>query len=136
MADQTHLKFHPAGLLVASRVQSVRFPGKNRLWMGTAVVLCSLFLLACDDRTSTTDDVGAETASTPLIEVIRSQTDSLMSLDGVIGVAEGRCATEECIVVLVTSSTPAVESLPRELGGYPVQIQQTGSVTAPPGDRE
>ena len=64
--------------------------------------------------------------------VIEANTGWFMSLGGVIGVGQGRCDETDCMVVFVESMTPDVSSLPDTLEGFPIRIEVTGQVTAPP----
>jgi hypothetical protein len=64
-------------------------------------------------------------------EVLQRHTEHLMSLDGVVGTAEGECAGRPCILVLVERLTPALRrSLPSELEGIPVEVRETGRIEA------
>lgn len=50
----------------------------------------------------------------------------LMSMPGVVGMAEGKCAGHPCILVLVDRLTPALrKTIPSELEGIPVEIRET-----------
>jgi hypothetical protein len=63
----------------------------------------------------------------PIEAVLAEHTDSLLSLPGVAGTAEGECGGQPCIKVLVVVRTPGlVQQIPSSLGGYPVVIEQTG----------
>ena len=64
-------------------------------------------------------------------EVLDHHTPRLMSLAGVVGTAEGRCAGQPCILVLVERLTPALrQAIPSELEGIPVEIRETGRIEA------
>ena len=66
-----------------------------------------------------------------IAQVLIDQTDRLMSVAGVIGVAEGRCDGHPCIKVFVTKKTAAVRrELPVTVGGYPVSIEETDEFRA------
>lgn len=55
----------------------------------------------------------------------------LLSLPGVVGIAEGEVAGRPCVVVLVERATAQLErALPRALGGHPVDIRETGGLDA------
>lgn len=63
--------------------------------------------------------------------VLREHTDSLMSLPGVVGTAEGRCDGKPCIKVFVAKTTPELLSqIPSSLEGYTVVVQETGEFRA------
>ena len=71
-----------------------------------------------------------------IAEVIAEQTSSLMNLPGVIGIGQGESEGKECILVMVTHTSPEIETpkieaaIPRTLGGYPVVVQDVGIIQA------
>lgn len=66
-----------------------------------------------------------------IADVLVDQTDRLLSVPGVVGVALGRCAERPCIKVLVERKTAEVlREIPSTLGGYPVSIEDTGEFRA------
>lgn len=63
----------------------------------------------------------------PLEEVLRNHTDSLMSVPGVVGTAEGLCDGRPCIKVFVAKKTPdLLKAIPVSVEGYPVAVEETG----------
>ena len=66
-----------------------------------------------------------------IAQVLNEQTDRLMSVEGVIGVAQGHCDGHPCIKVFVKKKTAAVRrKLPVTVGGYPVSIEETDEFRA------
>lgn len=66
--------------------------------------------------------------------VLQEHTDELMAIPGVVGTAQGLCKNKPCIIVFVTRKTAELEKkIPRELDGYPVELEETGEVRALPG---
>ncbi|HEU4830252.1 MAG TPA: hypothetical protein VFT04_13745 [Gemmatimonadales bacterium] len=64
-------------------------------------------------------------------DVLAAHTDSLMRIPGVTGVGEGRMAGGPSVHVLVTRITPELRRrLPTTLGGYPVNVVETGVIEA------
>jgi hypothetical protein len=64
---------------------------------------------------------------------LQQHTAALMSLSGVVGTAQSRCDGQPCIKVFVVQSTPALEQQIRQiLAGYPVAIQETGTLRSRP----
>jgi hypothetical protein len=52
-----------------------------------------------------------------------------MSLRGVVGTAEGECAGQPCILVLVDRLTPTLrQSIPSEIENIPVEVRETGRI--------
>ncbi len=63
--------------------------------------------------------------------VLEEHTPRLMSLPGVVGVAEGRCAGAPCIKVLGWEKTAElVEQIGVVIEGYKVEIVATGEIRA------
>ncbi len=62
--------------------------------------------------------------------VKEAHTNELMSLKGVVGVYVGALDDgKPCIGVLVEKKTPELEKkIPKSLEGYPVKIDETGTV--------
>ena len=61
--------------------------------------------------------------------VLAAHNDALMAVPGVVGTAVGRCRGAPCIRVLVTRTSDELrQRIPRELEGFPVQIDVTGPV--------
>ena len=62
-------------------------------------------------------------------EVLKGNTNELMSLPGVVGIAEGLCDDKPCIKVFVIEKTPELdEKIPHILEGYHVLIEETGEI--------
>ena len=63
--------------------------------------------------------------------VLKEHTDSLMSLPGVVGTAQGECEGKPCVKVYVVKKTSdLVKQIPVTLEGYAVEIQVTGEIKA------
>ena len=66
-----------------------------------------------------------------LQEVLEEQTDSLMSVPGVVGTAQGECGAQPCIKVLVAKKTPELlREIPSTIDGYLVDVQEIGEIRA------
>ena len=64
-------------------------------------------------------------------EVLKEHTDSLMSLPGVVGTAQGECSGQPCIRVYVVKKTDALlGKIPSTIEGYAVVVQETGEIKA------
>jgi hypothetical protein len=64
-------------------------------------------------------------------QVLERHTARLMSIAGVVGTAEGECARQPCILVLVERVTPGLRQvIPAKLEGIPVEIRETGRIEA------
>ncbi len=63
--------------------------------------------------------------------VLKEYTDRLMSLPGVVGTAEGRCAGKPCIKVYVLETTPELRrQIPSDIEGFAVAVEETGEIRA------
>lgn len=68
-----------------------------------------------------------------ITDVIREHSGELMSIPGVVGAAEGLKEGRPCVQVLVIEATPELErKIPKDLGGYPVEIIETGEIRVYP----
>lgn len=72
----------------------------------------------------------------PIAGVLERHSGELMRIPGVVGTGEGVRDGRVVFVVFVVRATPELErKLPRALEGHPVEIRESGEVTAPPGRR-
>ena len=68
---------------------------------------------------------------------LQKQFKSLISIEGVEGVAEGLDGGKPCVVVLVAERTREIVSkIPGYLNGYRVLIKETGELRALTDDKE
>jgi len=72
-------------------------------------------------------------ARKPIEEVLKDQTEKLMSIPGVVGMAQGLCNNKPCIKVYVIKKTSELgQKIPDSLGGYPVSVEEAGEIRALP----
>ena len=65
--------------------------------------------------------------------VLKKHTDALMAMPGVVGTAQSLCDDKPCIKVYVVALTPELQQkIPKDLEGYPVDIEVTGEFRALP----
>ncbi|MEE9610245.1 MAG: hypothetical protein V3W19_03295, partial [Desulfatiglandales bacterium] len=70
-------------------------------------------------------------------KVLKEHTDELMSLPGVVGTAQGLCDDQPCIKVFVIEKTPELDQeIPDILEGYPLMIEETGTIRALPENQD
>lgn len=70
-------------------------------------------------------------------EVLEEHAQELMSIPGVVGIAQGLCNGKPCIKVYISEKTPEVsEKVPPFLEGYPVMVEETGKIQALPKNRK
>jgi len=64
-------------------------------------------------------------------EILKKHADKLMSLPGVVGVAQGESKGVLCIRVFVVRETSALlKHIPNQLGGYRVIVDESGEFRA------
>lgn len=65
--------------------------------------------------------------------ILRNHRDTLMAIDGIVGIGQGLCNGDPCIKVFVAEKTRELEQkIPGELNGCRVKIEETGPVQAYP----
>lgn len=63
--------------------------------------------------------------------VLKAHTDRLMSLPGVVGVAQSECAGKPCIKVYVVKRTNQfLKEIPPFIEGFPVSVEESGEIRA------
>lgn len=84
------------------------------------------------------DRSGAQDTSTKTIEeALKDHTVELMSLSGVVGTAQGHCDGQPCIKVFVVRAKPAlIQNIHAILEGYPVVVEETGTLRTRPTERD
>ena len=69
--------------------------------------------------------------ATSIREVLKENTDMLLSLPGVVGTGVGELAGKPCIKVYVLKETPELlKQIPPALGGYTIDVQESGEIRA------
>jgi hypothetical protein len=59
--------------------------------------------------------------------ILAAHTDSLMSIEGVVGVGIGELKGKPCIKVMLDKKTRRrIKLIPKSLDGFPVVIEETG----------
>jgi hypothetical protein len=71
----------------------------------------------------------SQMAKSTIQDVLKKNTDSLLSIPGVQGVAVGESGGKPCILVLVNQKTPEIMTkIPSQLEGFPVVVEETGTI--------
>ena len=66
-----------------------------------------------------------------ITQVLERHTDSLMTIPGVVGTAEGSCAGRPCILVFVRQATSEVrKAVPQQIDGFTVELRESGPIQA------
>jgi len=90
-------------------------------------IICLCFVAEFIEGNETENDMTSKSIS----EVLKEHTDELMSIQGVVGTAQGLYKNKPCIKVLVAKDTQEIRnSIPHEIDGYLVVIQESGEIQA------
>jgi len=91
---------------------------------GSCVLLLAVLLTAC----AASPRGKAMMSGRTIEQVLRAHTGELMSLPGVVGTAQGLCASRPCIKVYVIKKNAELgQRIPDTIEGYPVTIEETGT---------
>ncbi len=102
-----------------------------RIFVATGVMLVFTAVVACSGAEAPGDAGSTPVPDRPIDVVLREHTDGLMALPGVVGTAQGECAGQPCIRVLVVQQTDELSAqIPSDIEGYPVAIDVTGEIKA------
>jgi hypothetical protein len=93
-------------------------------------VLCTAALLFCSCFPDNHGKLNREAAIPDIQTALKQYSDSLMAIPGVVGVWEGRTASDKtCIRVAVDKKTADLaKKIPTVLQGFPVEIEETGPI--------
>jgi hypothetical protein len=95
----------------------------------TAPALVLLGVMSCASHSASTEPAESHVARLTIQDVLKKNTDHLMSVPGVLGVAVGERGGRPCILVLVVEKTSEIiTKIPSELEGFPVVIEETGAI--------
>ena len=91
--------------------------------LSALVAITALLLAACRKGD------GGPAPALPAARVIERHADSLMAIPGVVGVYEGQTRGRTVIrVMLVAKADSTLRRLPRQLDGYPVEVEVGGPI--------
>ncbi len=101
--------------------------------MTIGVIVFASAFTACSNNV-VDDHQGEKIMPTRPIEAVLSEhTDELMSMQGVVGTAQGLCDDKPCIKVFVVKKTPELDQkIPDVLEGYTVEVVETGEIRVLP----
>lgn len=91
--------------------------------------LALLGVMCCAPHSASGQAVENRMAKATIQDVLRKNTDFLLSIPGVKGVAIGESDGKPCILVLVVSKNgEGVAKIPSQLEGFPVVVEETGTI--------
>ena len=107
-------------------------PNSFRLAVCALLILCLAAVSACGSGSIGQQGVSPMPEKS-IQQVLNENTDRLMSLPGVVGIAQGQCSGKPCIYVFAVKSSPTLlDQIPSEIDGYQLQVQESGVFQAPP----
>jgi hypothetical protein len=94
-----------------------------------APALVLLGVMSCAPHSASREPAESHMAKQTIQDVLKKNTDDLMSIPGVQGVAVGERGGRPCILVLVVKKTSEIMTkIPSELEGFPVVVEETGAI--------
>jgi len=105
------------------RLQRLGIAQRCILPVVAAVMLVGI--LGCSQNTKPIQE--EDSPMRPITEVLDAHKDSLMALNGVEGVGQGKCDDQPCIRIYASSETQEVKELPDSIEGYAVDVEVTGT---------
>ena len=106
-------------------------PSIKVFFIFAVIIFLAVEWMGCANNTSEEGQGENTMSSRALTEVLKEHTDELMSISGVVGVAQGLCGRKPCIKVFVIEMTSELdEKIPKNLNGYSVSVEETGEIKA------
>jgi hypothetical protein len=107
----------------------------KRLALGIGLVSIAVGLAYCSNIAL--DDPQRELVMAPhtIEDTLERHSAALISVPGVVAVAQGLCDGEPCIRVFVSKRSDEIDrSVPKSIEGYKVVVEESGEVRALPDD--
>ena len=104
-----------------------------KLRLKTKIIILTVLFLICSlncakskvDQKSKPDQMTNKSIE----QVLKEHTPHLMSIPGVTGTAQGELDGKPCIKVYVVKETEELKrQIPKEIEGYPIEIQESGVI--------
>ncbi len=104
-----------------------------KLGFKTKLLILTLFFLisgfTCSNKKPDQQSEPNQMTNKSIEQVLKEHTDHLMSIPGVTGTAQGELNGKPCIKVYVVKETEELrKQIPKEIEGYPVEIQESGVI--------
>jgi hypothetical protein len=94
-----------------------------------AAPLLVLATICCGPKVDLNKQGESRISAMTIENALKRHTDSLMSIPGVVGTAISQCDGRPCIMVLVVKkNAELIQKIPRQLEGFPVVVEETGSI--------
>ena len=100
----------------------------NLIWRALPA-LALLGAMCCAPHPASGEAAENRMAKSTIQDVLKKNTDFLLSIPGVKGVAIGESERKPCILVLVDKKNDAsVTKIPSQLEGFPVVVEEAGAI--------
>ena len=97
------------------------------------IIIFSIGVARITNKTAQCQDREYTMPVKPIEDVLKEHTNELMSIPGVVGIAQGLCDSKPCIKVFVIKRTQQLDQkIPNVLEGYPIVVEETGEFRALP----
>jgi hypothetical protein len=107
------------------RIKSV---ASGCLWFSILLCLLRVWSARSEPAGGNSADVK-EMSSKTIQQALEAHNQELLSIPSIVGTAQGLCESTPCIRVMVRRQSPSLErKILSILKGYPVRIEETGSV--------
>ena len=91
--------------------------------------LALLGAMGCAPHAGSAQAPESRMAKSTVQDVLKKNTDFLLSIPGVKGIAIGESGGKPCILVLVVDKNgEGVTKIPSQLEGFPVVVEETGAI--------
>ncbi len=101
-----------------------------------SLIVIATFSITCAIKVVEHQEENAM-AQKAIEKVIKEHGEELMTVPGVVGMAQGLCNNKPCIKVYVIKKTPELDKkIPENIEGFPVSIEETGEIRALPKNRD
>lgn len=109
----------------------------STLWLALLVLGAGACPPNVQDEAGRVPVTEGEEAAIDIETALAEHTPEWMDVPGVVGTGIGLCEGEPCIVVYVAQRTPEVaRSIPAEVDGHRVRIEETGPIRAQDTDED
>ena len=104
--------------------------------LSIALIVIAINVMTCASKNVGNFQGGNTMTAKTIEEVLKENTEELLSVPGVVGTAQGLCDNKPCIKVYVIRKTPELDQkIPDILEGYPVMVEETGKFRAFPENK-
>lgn len=118
------------------REESYEMDSYKKVVLCLSLIVIATFSITCAIKVVEHQEENAM-AQKAIEKVIKEHGEELMTVPGVVGMAQGLCNNKPCIKVYVIKKTPELDKkIPENIEGFPVSIEETGEIRALPKNRD